>query len=264
MISKEQLMLMNSVIAQLYMNPDFDDMRKTVMEMLQTLIPAFSITFFLAEEGGSNRCARPMCIGGFENEPIDEYVEIHQDNDHSKWLFTSGKSIVYRETDYFSEEVLNASLYYNNVYVPNKIKDSIQMAIGKNSAFLGVVTFFRRLEDRDFSDDEILILEALIEHFENRLFYEIVENPEHDRNASFGFGVKSEEPSDQFDAHLINTLTRREKEIFNLLTEGKSIDELKDICCISESTLRKHIQNIYQKLNVHSRYELAKIVNRLQ
>ena len=52
-------------------------------------------------------------------------------------------------------------------------------------------------------------------------------------------------------------LTQREKEILQLLVKGFSYKEISASCFISTLTLNSHIKNIYQKLNVHSRAELA-------
>jgi len=52
-------------------------------------------------------------------------------------------------------------------------------------------------------------------------------------------------------------LTHREKEILQLLVKGFSYKEIAASCFISIQTLNTHIKNIYQKLNVHSRTELA-------
>ena len=52
-------------------------------------------------------------------------------------------------------------------------------------------------------------------------------------------------------------LTQREKEILQLLVKGFSYKEIAASCFISIQTLNTHIKNIYQKLNVHSRTELA-------
>jgi DNA-binding NarL/FixJ family response regulator len=53
------------------------------------------------------------------------------------------------------------------------------------------------------------------------------------------------------------TLTQREKELLQLLVKGYSYKEIAGNCFISVQTLNSHIKNIYQKLNVHSRAELA-------
>ena len=54
-----------------------------------------------------------------------------------------------------------------------------------------------------------------------------------------------------------SNLTEREKEILNLLIKGNSYKEIAGGIYISVETLNSHIKNIYRKLNVHSRSELA-------
>lgn len=52
-------------------------------------------------------------------------------------------------------------------------------------------------------------------------------------------------------------LTKREKEILQKLIEGKSYKVIADECCISLQTLFSHTKNIFNKLNIHSRAEIA-------
>jgi DNA-binding NarL/FixJ family response regulator len=54
-----------------------------------------------------------------------------------------------------------------------------------------------------------------------------------------------------------DNLTTRENEILKLLNSGLSYKEIADQCSISPQTLNSHIKNIYHKLNVHSRSEIA-------
>jgi DNA-binding NarL/FixJ family response regulator len=54
-----------------------------------------------------------------------------------------------------------------------------------------------------------------------------------------------------------SNLTEREKEILLLLIKGLSYKEIASNIFISIETLNSHIKNIYRKLNVHSRGELA-------
>lgn len=52
-------------------------------------------------------------------------------------------------------------------------------------------------------------------------------------------------------------LTKREKEILELLIAGKSYKQIADTCFISMQTLFTHTRNTYNKLNIHSRAEIA-------
>lgn len=54
-----------------------------------------------------------------------------------------------------------------------------------------------------------------------------------------------------------SNLTERENEILQLLIKGNSYKEIAWAIFISVETLNSHIKNIYRKLNVHSRSELA-------
>lgn len=48
-------------------------------------------------------------------------------------------------------------------------------------------------------------------------------------------------------------LTKREKEVFNLLITNLSTKEIASILNISEKTVRNHISNVMQKLGVKGR-----------
>lgn len=52
-------------------------------------------------------------------------------------------------------------------------------------------------------------------------------------------------------------LSKREFEILGLLAEGYKNQEIADKLFISFSTVKKHVENIYSKLQVHSRIELV-------
>lgn len=53
-------------------------------------------------------------------------------------------------------------------------------------------------------------------------------------------------------------ISSREREVISLLMEGKTRKKIADILCISEKTVKRHQENIYEKCNVHSRHELFK------
>ena len=54
-------------------------------------------------------------------------------------------------------------------------------------------------------------------------------------------------------------LTPREKEIFDQLIEGKNSKEIAEYFFISDKTVRNHISNVMQKLEVKTIIELLKM-----
>ena len=51
----------------------------------------------------------------------------------------------------------------------------------------------------------------------------------------------------------MSILTIREREIFNLLIKNKTTKDIASLLDISEKTVRNHISNVIQKLDVKSR-----------
>lgn len=52
------------------------------------------------------------------------------------------------------------------------------------------------------------------------------------------------------------TLSLREREVFQLLAEGRRIKEIGDVLCISHKTVEAHKYNIFDKLNIKSTTDL--------
>lgn len=48
-------------------------------------------------------------------------------------------------------------------------------------------------------------------------------------------------------------LTKREKEVFQLLVSNKTTNDIAELLNISEKTVRNHISNVMQKLGVKGR-----------
>ena len=67
-------------------------------------------------------------------------------------------------------------------------------------------------------------------------------------------------PDGQVKTVLDEKLCHREREIVSYVVHGFPNREIADRLCISERTVSTHLVNIYEKLNVHSRAELAAIV----
>ena len=53
-------------------------------------------------------------------------------------------------------------------------------------------------------------------------------------------------------------LTQRETEIYGFCLSGKTNKEIAKLLFIEESTVKNHLQSIYQKYNVRNRVELTR------
>jgi len=64
-------------------------------------------------------------------------------------------------------------------------------------------------------------------------------------------------------SHVTSRLTLREGEIVSAIRDGKSNKEIALKFSISEETVKRHLSNIFAKLDVSSRLELAALATRL-
>lgn len=55
-------------------------------------------------------------------------------------------------------------------------------------------------------------------------------------------------------------LTHREEEVLSLMVDGRSFQEIEALLCIAHSTLRTHVQHVYEKLDAHSMDEVRDFV----
>jgi DNA-binding NarL/FixJ family response regulator len=55
---------------------------------------------------------------------------------------------------------------------------------------------------------------------------------------------------------LYSTLTNREREVFQMIAEGRTVREISDILCVSVSTIKTHRANIMEKLHMKNLSQL--------
>jgi len=65
----------------------------------------------------------------------------------------------------------------------------------------------------------------------------------------------SKNTGEEFD-NLLNELTERQREVYDLIISGKANKEIMSELFIEQSTLKSHVNQIYKKLNIKSRNEL--------
>jgi DNA-binding NarL/FixJ family response regulator len=70
-------------------------------------------------------------------------------------------------------------------------------------------------------------------------------------------------PTDPQVAEADTKLTRRERDILEMIAKGFSYTETSEICGIASATVHSHLKSIYRKLEVHSKTEAVHEARRL-
>lgn len=236
-------MILNSIIYKIYTTEDLTIMRETLLEQLKMIIDFDSADFYLAPPDGSHELVSQVTYN-CDEDGSSKYSEL----DYSRGIMYSGKSMVYRETDIISDEKRVETEYYRKVYRPNNWHYSLQIILGYNKEFLGVITLYRTIGKDNFAYDDVFVMDMMKDHLAYRLYQD------RSSNGSQANKLSVSEISDKYD------LTKRERMVLGELINGNDNSKICDELSISVNTLKKHILNIYRKIGVKNRVQLFKMV----
>ncbi|PIC79389.1 hypothetical protein CSV75_12395 [Sporosarcina sp. P18a] len=184
----------------------------------------------------------------FDEQMMFDYTEIHYTNDIMHPQKHLSKLADTQETVYRIKEVttpgeLNKSLY-NQFFERHQIIDQMVMYFATSTSIYGGIGFLRFKGDEPFTRKDKAILQTLSVHLQHVVMNTLTQ--------------KAETKSILIDTvapHKAN-LSKRELEIFELVTKGYSNQEIADQLWITINTVKKHLRNMYEKYEVTSRTSL--------
>ena len=174
--------------------------------------------------------------------------------DYSRSLVYSGKAMVYRDTDVMPDEDRVKTEYFRRIYKANSWHYSLQLVLAYGGTCLGAATFYRREGEKNFSFDDVFLLDSLKEHLSLRL------QRDYEREKEEAAREAERKPSVAEAASRFG-LTERETTVLGLLMAGQSHPEICAGLSIANNTLKKHIQSIYRKVGVSDRLALFRTLS---
>jgi DNA-binding CsgD family transcriptional regulator len=139
-------------------------------------------------------------------------------------------------SDFLPRRRLHRLEYYHHVLRPMGVEHQLRLWLPAPAATSRVFYFNRSSSGGDFDDRERTLLELL------RPFLASLR----ERSG----------PGEGGDGGLAR-LTDREAEILQLVARGKTNREIAAALVVSDHTVRKHLENVYEKLGVHTRTAAA-------
>lgn len=236
-------MFLNNTIYKIYTTDDQKEMRTRLLEQLKMIIDFDSADFYLAARDDSNDLVDQVAYN-CDDDASSKYNEL----DYSRGIMYSGKSMVYRETDIISDESRIQTEYYKKVYKPNNWHYALQIILGYNKEFVGVITLYRTIGKDNFVYDDVFIMDMLKDHLAYKLYMDKDKYIVTDK-------ITVGEATEKYD------LTKREHIVLLALITGKDNKEVCEELSISVNTLKKHILNIYRKMDVKNRVQLFKLIS---
>lgn len=247
-MQNNEFLLINNITFQIYSIPDFDTMKITFLNLLKMLIPNTASSILMADHTNSkNLLCDPICVPVVYSDAEKNYL-LNEDEDYTRWIMLSGQCLLIRESDLMPEEERIKTVLYKKCYEPFGLHYSLQLNLVYNDLFLGVVTIYRKKEEGDFTSDEMFIVKAFSDHLNLRFYEYYTKDSKNSSNASYSIANLASQYN----------LTNREVEVLQLIFQDMDNDEIADKLFISGYTLKKHIQNLYRKFNVSTKWNLLK------
>jgi DNA-binding CsgD family transcriptional regulator len=159
--------------------------------------------------------------------------------------------MLYRDSDILEESVRKKTEIYRDYLRPNNIPYGAGLVLADDERIFGIFAMFRSGELGDFTDKDVYILNTVKDHLTNianRL-----------RNQST---QKVEEKQKKLDRLAQDyDLTTKEKEVLQYFIQGLTNAQIGDTLSISESTVKKHLHNVYAKTNVRNRIQFMTLLD---
>lgn len=253
-MEKNAFLIYNDIIYTLYTCTSPDDLKQNFFSHLKLLIPFSygSILFAQTSDDNAIELIHPICYPDYFAEAESKYME-YANEDHLLWLIHCKESTLIRESDLLDDNARMNTPLYNHCYKNLNVFDSMQCSIVYNQQLLGVLSLCRTKVDGCFTDEDMFFMRSLSTHM-NTVLHQITRTEK--RN------LLPDTLENSLDA-LADAcrLTNRELEIIHLLLRFASNEEISQELGIRENTIQKHMQNIFRKLDVASKWELLRMLH---
>lgn len=248
-LEEREWLLINDIILSIYATPNLEKMRKFFLKSLRVLISYDKAMFDFGTNKENNIIFFDPVAVNIKEEHLRKYFEYYQKMDYTLWIFAQSNAIVYRDTELIDNRIREKTEIFNDWMLPMDTYFTGGTSIIHKGILLGSLTLFRSEISGDFSDKDLFILNILNGHLSNRL----IQIQQRNKTDMF-------EREDGYNFTRRFNLTNREIEIIELVFAGLTNQEISNRIFVSPNTVKKHVQNIFRKLEVKSRTQLIKVL----
>jgi DNA-binding CsgD family transcriptional regulator len=251
-MDKNNFLIINDLIYEMYNWHSLTDIRENFFQRLKIIIP-FSYASILLKENSDPEdvtLCSPICYPDYFTEAEQAYLDSDVEADYMLWNLYARESKLLRASDILNDEKRLSSPLYVNCYQKFGVYDDMQFTIVCGGKLLGLLTLYRTRVDGTFTTDDMFFMRALGMHLNAVMYRMLAENTHSLRPDQ----ARLSRLQQQYG------LTDREAEILAHLSCFETNTEIADALGIRENTLQKHLQNLFRKLEVSSKWEILKLL----
>ena len=143
--------------------------------------------------------------------------------------------------------------YYREYNLPVRFEHILDLGLSADPKHLRSLVLIRERDEPDFSERDRAVLELLRPHFRAREALAELQRRAREDDGQVPPAERAGDPR--------VPLTAREREILHLVGEGRTNAQIAAELWITTSTVKKHLENVYEKLGVASRAAAATSVH---
>lgn len=242
--------VVNDILLEIYSMDNVNEIAVKFLQLIRALI-SYSQAYFIIFDEEQKIDTQNSAFDGVSEENKSKYVNYFYEVDYVKHMFGFSKTMVFKDTDIMEDEIREKTEFYQGFLRPQNIPYGEGILLVKGGKILGLLNLFRSKELGDFKGKDIRILEVFKNHLTNILYSTSKESSATDGRKSVS--IKDIEGYN---------LSKREKEIMDLMLQGDTNEEIGEKLFITISTVKKHVYNIFTKMGINSRIQLMKLVEK--
>lgn len=252
-MEKNTFLVINDLIFEMYGWRSMEDIKENFFQRLKIIVP-FSYASILLKKNPDPEdvtLCNPVCYPEYFAEAEEAYLSSRLDDDYLLWNLYAKESKLLRVSDILDEEKRLNSPLYTTCYKKFDVYDDMQFTIVYDGKLLGLLTLYRTRIDGTFTTEDMFFLRALGMHL-NAVMHRMLSA---EKNSGF-YGADARSLSSMQKTY---HLTDREADILARLYRFETNAEIADALGIRENTLQKHLQNLFRKLDVTSKWEVLRL-----
>ena len=251
-MDKNQFLVINDLVYDMYNWRSLEDIKENFFQRLKLIVPFSYASILLKKHPDSEdvTLCNPICYPDTFLEAEEAYLSCDDPGaDYLLWNLYAKESKLLRSSAILDEQTRLNSPLYKNCYKKFDVYDDMQFTIVHEGRLLGLLTLYRTSIDGAFSTDDMFFIRALGMHL-NAVMHRLL-------GAKPARSISDEKRLSDMRERFC--LTGREVEILSHLYQFESNAEIADALGIRENTLQKHLQNLFRKLNVTSKWEVLRL-----
>lgn len=252
-MEKNTFLVINDLIYEMYGWRSLEDIKENFFQRLKIIVPFSYASIMLKKTSDPEdvTLCNPICYPEYFSEAEEAYLSSSLDDDYLLWNLYAKESKLLRVSDILDEDKRLNSPLYTTCYKKFDVYDDMQFTIVYNEKLLGLLTLYRTRIDGTFTTEDMFFVRALGMHL-NAVMHRMLDT---------GSDCNSQHTNAHRLARIQEAyqLTARETEICARLLRFETNAEIADALGIRENTLQKHLQNLFRKLNVSSKWDVLRL-----